>query len=184
MDNEGSVEKLTLRNRLKEAKDRDGPREMFTDPCVICLEPIAERAVAAPCSHCSFDFICLVSWLQERSTCPLCTYQYPQRISCADEYQATQRFKPLSMTGGRLKISKAIRSLLPKSPRAIPHPFLVHLSNLVDSDPLTVLGVLLGLKDRIDLQALTPHFITEERSTAASFIRYTLDQTVCPDSGN
>ena len=76
MDAEGSVEQLILQKTLKEAKKRDNPRRTVTDPCVICLEPIAERAVAAPCSHCSFDFLCLVSWLQERSTCPLCTYPH------------------------------------------------------------------------------------------------------------
>ena len=43
-----------------------------SNPCVICLETISERAVASPCGHESFDFLCLVSWLQERSSCPLC----------------------------------------------------------------------------------------------------------------
>lgn len=42
------------------------------DPCVICLDFISERAATSPCRHDSFDFLCLVSWLQERSTCPLC----------------------------------------------------------------------------------------------------------------
>ena len=42
------------------------------DTCTICLEVISERAVAVPCNHLTFDFLCLVSWLQERSTCPLC----------------------------------------------------------------------------------------------------------------
>ena len=42
------------------------------DLCVICLDTVSERAVASPCRHHSFDFLCLVSWLQERSTCPLC----------------------------------------------------------------------------------------------------------------
>lgn len=42
------------------------------DTCVICLCDISERAVAVPCNHLVFDFLCLVSWLQERSTCPLC----------------------------------------------------------------------------------------------------------------
>ncbi|KAL5410870.1 hypothetical protein PMIN04_010474 [Paraphaeosphaeria minitans] len=45
------------------------------DSCVICLSVIAERAVAVPCNHCTFDFICLVSWLQLRNTCPLCKTQ-------------------------------------------------------------------------------------------------------------
>lgn len=42
------------------------------DPCVICLDAVSERAVASPCRHESFDFLCLVSWLQKSSTCPLC----------------------------------------------------------------------------------------------------------------
>lgn len=42
------------------------------DACTICLDPISERAVAVPCNHLTFDFLCLVSWLQEQSTCPLC----------------------------------------------------------------------------------------------------------------
>lgn len=42
------------------------------DSCVICLSSLTERAVAVPCNHCVFDFICLVSWLQQRATCPLC----------------------------------------------------------------------------------------------------------------
>ncbi len=42
------------------------------DPCVICLDTVSERAITSPCRHHSFDFLCLVSWLQERSKCPLC----------------------------------------------------------------------------------------------------------------
>lgn len=42
------------------------------DCCVICLERITERAVAQPCQHASFDFLCLISWLEERTSCPLC----------------------------------------------------------------------------------------------------------------
>ena len=48
------------------------------EPCTICLEPISERAVAWPCNHLSFDFLCLVSWLQERSACPLCNSSVDQ----------------------------------------------------------------------------------------------------------
>lgn len=42
------------------------------ESCTICLEAIQERAVASPCNHLSFDFICLVQWLQDHATCPLC----------------------------------------------------------------------------------------------------------------
>jgi hypothetical protein len=47
-------------------------KEEHADACSICLEPITERAVAVPCNHLTFDFLCLVFWLQERTTCPLC----------------------------------------------------------------------------------------------------------------
>lgn len=42
------------------------------DTCVICLEHISERAIAVPCNHLNFDFLCLASWLQEQAACPLC----------------------------------------------------------------------------------------------------------------
>ena len=44
------------------------------DPCVICLENVSEKATAHPCKHDNFDFICLASWVQERSSCPLCKW--------------------------------------------------------------------------------------------------------------
>jgi len=54
--------------------------------CVICLERISERAIAQPCKHESFDFLCLISWLQEQPCCPLCKadvgtvqYQFTQQ---------------------------------------------------------------------------------------------------------
>lgn len=43
-----------------------------SDICTICLEPVTERAVVVPCNHLSFDFLCLISWLQEKASCPLC----------------------------------------------------------------------------------------------------------------
>lgn len=42
------------------------------DCCVICMEAVSDKAVAQPCKHDNFDFVCLLSWLQERSACPLC----------------------------------------------------------------------------------------------------------------
>ena len=55
--------------RIKgKAKLRDAPQ----DTCVICLDPVTERAVAVPCNHLNFDFLCLCSWTQEQPCCPLC----------------------------------------------------------------------------------------------------------------
>lgn len=47
-------------------------RDLEEDCCVICLERVSEQAIAQPCQHASFDFLCLISWLQEHSSCPLC----------------------------------------------------------------------------------------------------------------
>jgi len=48
------------------------PNEQSEDTCVICLSAITERAIAVPCNHLTFDFLCLVHWTQERPNCPLC----------------------------------------------------------------------------------------------------------------
>ncbi|KAF2433776.1 hypothetical protein EJ08DRAFT_694257 [Tothia fuscella] len=47
--------------------------EVPDESCVICLEAITEKAVAQPCHHGHFDFLCLMSWLlEEGPQCPLC----------------------------------------------------------------------------------------------------------------
>ena len=74
---EEEEETVTIRHKvldgtLQEIKATTEGIGSHIDPCVICLDPVSERAVATPCRHSSFDFLCLVSWLQERSACPLC----------------------------------------------------------------------------------------------------------------
>ncbi|KAF8250119.1 hypothetical protein K440DRAFT_597542, partial [Wilcoxina mikolae CBS 423.85] len=43
----------------------------MSELCVICLESISESCKALPCQH-SYDYICLLTWLELRQTCPLC----------------------------------------------------------------------------------------------------------------
>jgi hypothetical protein len=57
---------------IKGAANKRKRSHVEPETCAICLEAIKERAVATPCNHLSFDFICLVQWLQEHATCPLC----------------------------------------------------------------------------------------------------------------
>lgn len=71
MEEEEAIKQQVLRRTLEEVQAISSS-SYENDPCVICLESISERAIASPCKHESFDFLCLVSWLQERSTCPLC----------------------------------------------------------------------------------------------------------------
>lgn len=39
---------------------------------MICLSEVSEACTARPCAHHNFDFLCLTSWLQLKTTCPLC----------------------------------------------------------------------------------------------------------------
>lgn len=75
MKEEGDVEHLVLQSALKEIRSGIEDGSGVSDPCVICLEAVSEPALATPCRHNSFDFLCLVSWLQERPACPLCKAQ-------------------------------------------------------------------------------------------------------------
>lgn len=70
MADDAHVRQEVLNKTLQEValEDEDGS----ASPCVICLDTITEAAVAIPCKHASFDFLCLASWLQQRRVCPLC----------------------------------------------------------------------------------------------------------------
>jgi hypothetical protein len=71
--------------------------------CVICLERISEQAVAQPCKHGNFDFLCLISWLEQQSSCPLCKADIR-----AVEYDFTgdQRHKTYAVAAKEVKHSR------------------------------------------------------------------------------
>ncbi|MCJ1351698.1 MAG: hypothetical protein MMC33_001682 [Icmadophila ericetorum] len=86
MENAEDIRQQVLHSTFEEVKNQR--TEDYSDPCVICLDTVSERATATPCGHNSFDFLCLLSWLQERPACPLCkstisTVEY-ERISEQD----------------------------------------------------------------------------------------------------
>jgi hypothetical protein len=62
----------TLQATLAEISPRQESTDAEENCCVICLERISEQAAAQSCKHDSFDFLCLISWLQEQTSCPLC----------------------------------------------------------------------------------------------------------------
>ncbi|PNS21230.1 hypothetical protein CAC42_1009 [Sphaceloma murrayae] len=78
-------------------------REHIPDTCVICLASITERAIAYPCNHLVFDFLCLVSWLEQRPNCPLCNTPV-QRVEY--DWRSPQDFKTY---------------VVPTTPRSQPH---------------------------------------------------------------
>ncbi|KAJ5510470.1 hypothetical protein N7453_002573 [Penicillium expansum] len=58
-----------LQRTLQEVADEE---KETANPCVICLDTITEPCVAQPCHHSNFDFLCLVSWIEQQPKCPLC----------------------------------------------------------------------------------------------------------------
>ncbi|KAJ5652078.1 hypothetical protein N7507_009504 [Penicillium longicatenatum] len=71
MADDGDLQQEILQKTLREV----GDEENEGDPCVICLESITEASIAKPCNHTNFDFLCLVSWLEQQPNCPLCKTQ-------------------------------------------------------------------------------------------------------------
>lgn len=96
MEDRIDVGQNVLQTTLEEAEATG-----HSNPCVICLDFISERAVASPCRHDSFDFLCLVSWLQESPTCPLCkaeveSVEYEQRSPQDFKvYKVSQKPRPV-----------------------------------------------------------------------------------------
>ncbi|KAI1808640.1 hypothetical protein F4811DRAFT_548643 [Daldinia bambusicola] len=69
------IQSQVLQNTLAEIasstkrSEADNPNETC---CVICLDSVTEVCEARPCSHRNFDYLCLLSWLEQQSKCPLC----------------------------------------------------------------------------------------------------------------
>ncbi|KAI0397538.1 hypothetical protein F5Y17DRAFT_347531 [Xylariaceae sp. FL0594] len=84
MDVEASPDNLqseVLRNTLAEIAAREeegatssqGKRDGEVPLCcVICLESVTEACEARPCRHANFDYLCILSWLERSTKCPLC----------------------------------------------------------------------------------------------------------------
>jgi Ring finger domain len=76
-----------LQTTLAEISSRQEPIDAEETCCVICLEHISEQATAQPCKHDSFDFLCLISWLEEQPSCPLCKAEVKAvRYEIKDDY--------------------------------------------------------------------------------------------------
>ncbi|KAF2033372.1 hypothetical protein EK21DRAFT_58826 [Setomelanomma holmii] len=101
------------------------------DTCVICLSGVTERAITVPCNHYTFDFVCLISWLQERSNCPLCktevtVVQYDWRSPTDYKSYAVQRShepRNASSTQRQGALSLLAPYGLPRRPRGARRPF-------------------------------------------------------------
>lgn len=75
------------------SSSKDGP-EGAEACCVICLSEISEACTAKPCAHHNFDFLCLASWLQLKSTCPLCKSEVTEiQYDFTDQGKSWKTFK-------------------------------------------------------------------------------------------
>lgn len=124
-----------LQTTLAEISSRQEYNHDEENCCVICLERISELAIAQPCKHESFDFLCLISWLQERATCTLCkaevkTIQYgfeEDRNSKTYNVPATKVAQPPPSNTSRHSLDprsrRLYRSRRPyETPRPLPTP--------------------------------------------------------------
>ncbi|MCJ1385692.1 hypothetical protein MMC17_008815 [Xylographa soralifera] len=189
-----------LKNTLHQIKKDDDA----LDHCVICLEAVSERAIAVPCRHENFDFLCLVSWLQERPTCPLCkadvssvdyncnpgqgfkTYHIRSSPSTHSGTSAIPTERPTSYRGHRLNTSTRYRGPQRQAPPPTADAALLRRRQ-VYRDQLYSLHV--GSNRVSRFQDLTPQrFVRDSEliSRARNWIRRELQvfEFLGPNTGN
>lgn len=68
----------TSQHVLDNLPEVEVPHDPSNDPCVVCQENFEEGEIATklPCGH-FFHGECIVPWLKEHNTCPLCRYELP-----------------------------------------------------------------------------------------------------------
>ncbi|KAI1758721.1 hypothetical protein GGR53DRAFT_524447 [Hypoxylon sp. FL1150] len=69
------IQSRVLQTTLAEvssSRSRDDTDNQNESCCVICLDNITEACEAKPCGHRNFDYLCLRSWLEQQTRCPLC----------------------------------------------------------------------------------------------------------------
>lgn len=80
-----------LQKTLNEVSSRDLSSSTEAEECcVICLDRITVQAEANPCRHKSFDYLCLLNWLEQRTTCPLCQAEV---LGVHFDFTADHRYK-------------------------------------------------------------------------------------------
>lgn len=96
-------------------------KDVAPESCVICLDAISERAVTVPCNHYSFDFLCLVSWLQECSSCPLCKTDVSQ---VQYDWRSPDDFKTYSVQSTKLVTASSPAPSAPSATHPRPRHFV------------------------------------------------------------
>ncbi|KAK4107400.1 hypothetical protein N656DRAFT_785304 [Canariomyces notabilis] len=136
------AEVATLRQAAASSNEGGDDASERPDCCVICLDTISDPCAALPCAHSHFDFLCLLSWLDQRPACPLCKagvykvrytdaskgesiYRVPNapknRNSAATSDAATRTFTDSSTRGGAFLHNSLFRDTDRRCSRRGPH---------------------------------------------------------------
>jgi len=121
MDNttELDTRSRVLQTTLAEITTRpsSNSKDEAEDCCVICLDRITEKAQAIPCNHSTFDFLCLASWLQERSSCPLCNAEV---TSLHYDFTASNQYRIYTVASTKVTPPTSVPLRTPPSYRGRP----------------------------------------------------------------
>ncbi|KAJ9392117.1 hypothetical protein DTO063F5_876 [Paecilomyces variotii] len=130
MDDGGDLQQEILKKTLQEVAHED--ENGAANPCVICLDTITEPGVTIPCKHANFDFLCLVSWLEQRPSCPLCkseitAVKYDLQAAAGPKiYRLPKQLKPPSTTAASQPSQPDFARFLerhgPRPRRRVPRP--------------------------------------------------------------
>lgn len=102
--------------------------EKPTECCAICLEDLVDQCEAQPCRHNKFDFQCLITWLQQRATCPLCKTDVQQvRYEVGEKNRECRIY---NLPEGFKHRSDPVRAPLPYVDEAIQRRRFVYRHNL------------------------------------------------------
>ncbi|KAK1580205.1 uncharacterized protein LY79DRAFT_311853 [Colletotrichum navitas] len=89
--NPRDLHSAVLQTTLQEISSRSTELQ---DCCVICLEEVTERCEAQPCHHHNFDYLCLVTWLEQQAACPLCKTEVKEvRYDFSDDQTQWKTYK-------------------------------------------------------------------------------------------
>ncbi|WQF78428.1 Putative Zinc finger, RING-type [Colletotrichum destructivum] len=89
--NPRDLRSAVLQTTLQEISSR--PPDL-QDCCVICLEEITEGCETQPCHHRNFDYLCLITWLEQQTACPLCKTEIKEvRYDFSDDRKQWKTFE-------------------------------------------------------------------------------------------
>ncbi|KAL0939495.1 RING finger domain protein [Colletotrichum truncatum] len=95
--NTRDLHSTVLQTTLQEISSRPTELERGAsadDCCVICLEQVTESCEAQPCHHRNFDYLCLITWLGQRTACPLCKTEIKEvHYDFSDDHKQWKTFK-------------------------------------------------------------------------------------------